>query len=498
MGLLAVLRSRACASKTIGLMITASHNPVEDNGVKLIDPLGEMLEADWEKYATELANTDNMERCLRDLTRKVKTKEWNDVGNVAIARDTRPSGKDLTQAVIDGIEAFGGKFNDLGILATPQLHFIVRCINDPSYGVPSEEGYYKKISQAFINLTSEFRSKITVVNVDGANGVGALKMVEMAKHLDELLPINVFNDASNGELNKNCGADYVKVAQKCPEGFALKGGEKCVSVDGDADRIVYFYQDSLGIFHLLDGDKISTFIASYLKEKLEEAGLQLNKGLGVVQTAYANGSSTAYVEEMLKVPVACVKTGVKHLHSKAHDFDVGVYFEANGHGTVLFSENFKTKLSKALQHPSLSVDEKEALQELESAMNLINETVGDAMSDMLLVETILCKKQWGLNDWDSCYQDLPNRQRKVQVKDRSVITTTNAERKTTTPKGLQEEIDKLVAEYDKGRSFVRPSGTEDVVRVYAEARTQKEADALALAVSKKVYNLAGGIGARPT
>ena len=35
-----------------------------------------------------------------------------------------------------------------------------------------------------------------------------------------------------------------------------------------------------------------------------------------------------------KVPVACTKTGVKHLHHKAQDFDIGVYFEANGHGTV--------------------------------------------------------------------------------------------------------------------------------------------------------------------
>lgn len=35
-----------------------------------------------------------------------------------------------------------------------------------------------------------------------------------------------------------------------------------------------------------------------------------------------------------KVPVACVPTGVKHLHHKALDYDIGIYFEANGHGTV--------------------------------------------------------------------------------------------------------------------------------------------------------------------
>ena len=33
-------------------MITASHNPEGDNGVKLVDPAGEMLEFSWEALAT--------------------------------------------------------------------------------------------------------------------------------------------------------------------------------------------------------------------------------------------------------------------------------------------------------------------------------------------------------------------------------------------------------------------------------------------------------------
>lgn len=36
--------------------------------------------------------------------------------------------------------------------------------------------------------------------------------------------------------------------------------------------------------------------------------------------------------------VSFAKTGVKFLHHKAAHFDLGTYFEANGHGTVLFSD----------------------------------------------------------------------------------------------------------------------------------------------------------------
>lgn len=48
-------------------------------------------------------------------------------------------------------------------------------------------------------------------------------------------------------------------------------------------------------------------------------------------------------------------------------------------------------------------------------MDVINETVGDAISDLLLVEAVLHAKGWDAPQWDAQYTDLPNRQLKVRV-----------------------------------------------------------------------------------
>ena len=174
-----------------------------------------------------------------------------------------------------------------------------------------------------------------------------------------------------------------------------------------------------------------------------------------------------------------------------------MYFEANGHGTVIFSEKTKEKLSVALNSSATSEGRREALNKLLLTIDLINETVGDAISDMLLVETILHTKGWDLNDWLATYDDLPNLQQKVKVQDRNIFETTDAERICVKPEGLQDKINEVVKKYKRGRSFVRPSGTEDVVRVYAEAENVDDVQLLAAEVSILVYEMANGVGERP-
>ncbi|RLV94758.1 Phosphoacetylglucosamine mutase [Spathaspora sp. JA1] len=489
-GIIASLRSKFLDGETVGVMITASHNPPEDNGVKVVDPLGSMLESSWESYATTLANSSHDE-LLPNILKLVEQLniDLKIPGNVVIARDSRESSERLTQSTMDGFRSVPDvKFKDFGLLTTPQLHYITRTTNDAKFGFDTEKGYYYKLQDSFgkiFELCGE-RAKIDIT-IDAANGVGAPKIHDLfTNYLSHTITFNLVNDKFETPelLNFECGADYVKTNQKLPKNVAPTPNKLYASFDGDADRLICYYVDPE--FNLLDGDKMSTLIALFLQRLFKEINTdKLKLDIGVVQTAYANGASTKYIENVLKLPVRCTPTGVKHLHHEAENFDIGVYFEANGHGTVIFNPEAERRI---FNYIPATLKEARAVEILKEFSKLINQTVGDAISDLLVVLIILRYLELSPQDWNKCYQDLPNKLVKVIVPDRSIFKTTNAERTLVEPVGLQDKIDAEVAKYNQGRSFVRASGTEDAVRVYAEADIKDNVEALAKAVSDLVSN----------
>lgn len=497
--------------KTTGIMITASHNPVQDNGVKLVDPGGEMLAVSWEAMATSLAQADTAEVFVAGVQKLYSSERISPTaaGRVLVAHDNRPSCPELLAAAVSGANIGGGDglAFSMGEQTTPCLHWGVM-----QHGTEAEEkleaAYIQSLASGYVDLVAEgpngsAQASSTRVLVDCANGVGshALKQLTAAlakvpnggKAAADSLNLQLIN-TGEGQLNGECGADYVQKERSLPAGInqALEkvsaDKARCVSIDGDADRVVYFLSDA-GKLRLYDGDRIAVLAAllfNQLSAQLGKAGPKLK--MGVVQTAYANGNSTQYMRGVIGCEVVLTATGVKWLHAAAHKFDVGVYFEANGHGTVLFSKEACEKLQVASEAANGS-SAAAAAKKILALSKVLNQAVGDALSGILLVEGALRLTGLTMQSWADLYRDLPSRMLKVEVPDRTKVVPNSSETRVLEPPSLQPLIDKSVAQVASGRAFVRPSGTEDVVRVYAEGDTQQAADDLAARVSQHVKDV---------
>jgi phosphoacetylglucosamine mutase len=420
----------------------------------------------------------------------------------------------------------GGNAIDLGETTTPQIHFIVQQLNDTikqqsNLGCPvslsiksvnitdSINNYYSTIASGYISLCETAFLEDNIINdmlpqtptsnnshidnstkiitsivVDGSRGIGAISAFSLIECLNNLsnkinISLDLRNEVNSGPVNSQCGAEWVQKGQVPPEGVdsIQDSGKILCSFDGDADRIVFHsYLNNKWI--LYDGDKIAALIALFISKEVKAAGIDNMFSLGVVQTAYANGSSTNFLKSN-NIPFVMSKTGVKYLHHKALEFDIGIYFEANGHGTVLFSSKLLSHVS-SWDIPDIPINRIDvAKSRLIALTKVINQAVGDAVSDMLLVLAILHILKLDLNSWDLLYQDYPSKQTKVSSASKSKITCTDDETSALTPIELQNALNTAMKSIPNGRCFVRPSGTEDVVRVYAEALTQDQANQLA-------------------
>jgi phosphoacetylglucosamine mutase len=372
-GILAALRSLTVQGAAIGVMVTASHNPKEDNGVKIVDPDGGMLTRTWETAAEELVNSD-VDGFIARLTQFIQEKNITPLQKkplVVVGSDCRDHSPILSNLVKKGVEAvLGGICIDVGNVTTPLLHYVVASVNNEGYFNPLEFNrekffnlYFEELLSGFSDLaaTADGKSGSNKPNVilDTAYGVGSVTTTQFldyarAKGLNAW-EIEIRNKVGEGPVNEDCGAEHCQKLQIPCAGVASDRdhSQLLCSFDGDADRIVFhaFLSSNPASWVLLDGDRIAALIANFLFAELTHAEIIDKVDMGVVQTAYANGSSTLFLKDK-GVKIYITKTGVKYLHHKAHELDVGIYFEANGHGTVLFSEKFRQLLQAESENPT--------------------------------------------------------------------------------------------------------------------------------------------------
>jgi len=247
---------------------------------------------------------------------------------------------------------------------------------------------------------------------------------------------------------------------------------------------------------IIDGDYQTILFAKFIKLLLENLSEKLKEEflkkicLAIITTAYSNGGFMEYVRNEIKLlELVLAKTGVKHLHHKARDFDIAIYFESNGHGTVFYNEKTIDKISVIKNLDDSNDNDKAILNLLVDFLKAFNPTVGDSLSVVICAEK--CFKILNLKCADvyDLYNNIPSVNLKKVVKDKGIYLSNEDDSRLIEPLAIQTQIDEIVKVFksDLGRCFVRASGTEDIVRIYAEAKSSEIAQKIADQVYELLY-----------
>ena len=131
-GILIALKAKL--TTRTALMVTASHNAAPDNGVKIIECNGAMLDQSWEPLAEGLANCADLKTFLEELDTSADKHKYGLQASIfcpatfseaCFAMDTRVSSPGLVKAAMTGCEMMGVTCTDFGFCTTPQLHWLI-------------------------------------------------------------------------------------------------------------------------------------------------------------------------------------------------------------------------------------------------------------------------------------------------------------------------------------------------------------------------------------
>ena len=389
---------------------------------------------------------------------------------VLVGRDTRISGEMLEQALIAGLLSVGIEVFQLGVISTPGVAYLTR-LQKASAGVmisashnPAEDNGIKFFGADGFKLVDDQEAEIEAL-LDAeedtlprpsAEGLGSLDefpegLLKYSQFLVQSIPgdladMTVCLDAANGAtatavnrvfadletdfytmgtspngLNINDG-----VGSTHPEALAEmvveKGADAGLAFDGDGDRIIAVVE--LG--RIIDGDKIMYICAKYLAEKK-----RLKKDT-IVTTVMSNLGFHKAVEEIgLKDVVTQVGDRYVVEEMRKNDYNFGG--EQSGHMIFLDYNTTGDGMLSGIQ-----------------LLNVMKQT-GKKLSELADEVTIYPQKL-------------------VNIR----VTDKNGAMEVPAIKAVVEQAE---AEMNgEGRILVRPSGTEPLLRVMAEAPTQEKVD----------------------
>ncbi|WP_078593104.1 phosphoglucosamine mutase [Evansella clarkii] len=346
-------------SADAGVMISASHNPVEDNGIKFFGSDGfKLLDDQEEEIEKLLQSEDDMEDGL-----------------------PRPVGGDI------------GQVNDYFEGGQKYLHFLKQTIIGDLSGLH--------------------------IALDCANGSASPLAAHLFADL-EADQISTIGSSPNGiNINEGVGSTH---PETLVELVKEKGADIGLAFDGDADRLIAV--DELG--NIVDGDQIMYICAKYMKEK---GALNNNT---VVSTVMSNLGFYKALEN-IQVETKQTAVGDRYVMEEMRKGDYNLGGEQSGH--IIF---------------------------------LDYATTGDGLLSAIQLCSILKASGKPLSELAAEMPKYPQKLVNVRVADKHALTYNEV---------IADEINAVEAEMQgEGRILVRPSGTEPLVRVMAEAPSEEMCD----------------------
>ena len=333
-----------------GIMISASHNPYYDNGIKIINGSGHKLEAEVEAQIE--AYIDSPEDTLPFATRD------------KIGRTT-----DYTV----------GRNRYIGYL----MSLATRSFKDMKVGLDCANGSAYNIAKGVFDA------------------LGAKTYV-------------IHNEPDGTNINNNCGSTHIEVLQQFVKEKGLDVG---FAFDGDADRCLAV--DDKG--NIIDGDLILYVCGTYLKERGE-----LNNDT-IVTTVMSNiGLYKALDQKGISYEKTAV--GDKYVYENMMQNEHVLGGEQSGH--IIFSKYAAT---------------------------------GDGVLTALMIMEVILNKKQSLSSLVKDVVIYPQLLENVRVADKKA-----AKEHPAVQQAVKEVEEALGSE---GRILLRESGTEPLIRVMVEAKT---------------------------
>jgi len=166
----------------------------------------------------------------------------------------------------------------------------------------------------------------------------------------------------------------------------------------------------------------------YICQLLEAMDLEKVVSTCLVNTAYCNNQANRFLKAN-EINQVIVPTGVKNAHPVVQQYSIGANDEPNGHGTVCVKWD---RLKKELEGKEDTIHAKRLM----ALLKMSNVYVGDAICNLLMIESVLRAKNFSVLTMNNLYKENPNKMYKAVVKDRTKFKTTWDETKLVEPQLL--------------------------------------------------------------